>query len=197
MYVCACVWLQHDFIEDFLLLFYTTSAHAYTRGQWVAPESASVDRTVAGVDFATPSGLSQPLFLRWLLLFDDPATETLWLGKATPHEWLEPGERIVVTNAPSRFGNLSFTFVSSNTSVRVDLTFGVRLRGAWPTGGVKVRVRSRLAWPAAGGVTVGGKPWPNELVNVTEQTVHFAEPPPANAAHDIVVSLPPHRSPNK
>ena len=62
-----------------------------------------------------------------------------------------------------------------------------------PGGGVKVRVRSRVAWRAAGvTVTVGGKPWPSALVNATEQTVHFAEPPPADAAHDIVVLLPVH-----
>ena len=123
--------LQHDFVEDFLLLLYTTSAHAYTRGQWVAPESASIDRSTPGVDFATPSGLSQPLFLRWLVLFEDPVTETLWLGKATPHEWLEPGERIAVANAPSRFGNLTFSYVATSASIRVDLTVGDRLRGAW------------------------------------------------------------------
>ena len=185
--------LQHDFVEDFLLLFYTTSAHAYSRGQWVAPESTNVDRAQPSVTFATPSGLSQPIFLRWMLLFDHPITDTLWVGKAIPHEWLEPGERIAVADAPSRFGNLSFSFVASNASVRVDLSFGARLRGAWPAGGVKVRVRSRLAWPAEGGVTVGGKPWPRRLVNATEQTVHFAEPPLADAAHDIVVSVLPHQ----
>lgn len=115
--------LQHDFVKDFLLLFYTTSAHAYSRGQWVAPESTNIDRAQPSVTFATPSGLSQPIFLRWMLLFDDPITNTLWVGKAIPHEWFSPTERISCRDMPSRFGSLSVGFSSTGSQVAAHMTF--------------------------------------------------------------------------
>ena len=37
--------LQADLVEPFLLQFYALSAHAYTRGTFVAPESAFLDRS--------------------------------------------------------------------------------------------------------------------------------------------------------
>jgi hypothetical protein len=39
-----------------------------------------------------------------MLLFDDPITDTLWVGKAVPHEWFSPTERIRCRDMPSRFG---------------------------------------------------------------------------------------------
>ena len=36
--------LQADLIEPFLLQYYALSAHAYTRGSWIAPESTEIDR---------------------------------------------------------------------------------------------------------------------------------------------------------
>jgi hypothetical protein len=158
--------LQHDFVDDFLLAFYTTSAHAYTRGQWVAPESASIDRTQKAVDFATPSGLSVPIFLRWLLVFEDPLSEMLWLGKAVPREWLEAGERLQVADAPTRFGRLSFVFNSAREEITVNVTTADGFR--WPVNGIKLRVRSHRPWL---GVRIGGRTWPAALVNTTEQTV--------------------------
>ena len=179
--------LQHDFIEDFLLLFYTTSAHAYSRGSWVAPESTNVNRAEPSVMFATPSGLSQPIFLRWLLLFDDPISDCLWVGKAIPHEWFSPGEAISAAALPSRFGSLSFDMHSTDDAVRANITFDGSLLAGWPAGGVKVRVRTRMQWAAAGAVMVDGRPW--AATNATEQTIVFAKRPPAGqVAHSIVVT---------
>ena len=48
--------LQHDMVEAFLLQFFALSAHCYTRGTFVAPESAMLDRTQTNVPFATPAG---------------------------------------------------------------------------------------------------------------------------------------------
>ena len=61
--------LQSDFVEAFLLQYYTMAAHGYTRGTNIAPESSYVDRTQQSPSFATPAGLVAPLFLKWLLLF--------------------------------------------------------------------------------------------------------------------------------
>lgn len=37
--------LQADLVEPFLLQFFALSAHAYTRGTFVAPESSLLDRS--------------------------------------------------------------------------------------------------------------------------------------------------------
>jgi hypothetical protein len=178
--------LQHDLIEDFLLLFYTTSAHAYTRGSWVAPESTSVDRAQPSVTFATPAGLSQPIFLRWMLLVDDPIEERLWVGKAIPHEWFSAGETIVATGLPSRFGSVSFNFTTSAREIAVSLSFDARMLASWPAYGVKVRVRSRTRWTASQ-VTVDGRSW--AATNASEQSILLSHPPPSDGAAMIVVSL--------
>jgi hypothetical protein len=47
--------LQADEIEAYLLQYYALSAHAYTRGTWIAPESSPIDRTKSNPSFATPA----------------------------------------------------------------------------------------------------------------------------------------------
>ncbi len=183
--------LQHDFIEDFLLLFFTTSAHAYSRGSWVAPESTNVDRTLPSVKFATPSGLSQPIFLRWMLLFDDPVDDSLWICKAVPREWFTPGEAFRATALPSRFGTLGFEFTSTDAAISANITVDERLRGAWPPGGLILRVRSKMQWSASD-VSVDGKPWPTS--DASKQTILFADPPPSGFVRAIVIGLKPDAS---
>lgn len=62
-----------------------------------------------------------------------------------------------------------------------------RMRSAWPAGGVKLRVRTRVRW-GSNAVAVGGRAW--AAVNATEQTILFAEAPEVGAAQDIVVLMP-------
>ena len=73
--------LQADLVEPFLLQFYALSAHAYTRGTWIAPESTPIDRTKASPPFATPSGLTVPILLKWALVYEHPTTRAVWIGK--------------------------------------------------------------------------------------------------------------------
>jgi hypothetical protein len=78
-----------------------------------------------------------PLITRWLLVFEDPQSETLWLGKGLPRDWLEDGKTTSVSGAPTRWGKVGFTVASHlhNDSIAVKLAlppgrlFGcVRLR---------------------------------------------------------------------
>jgi hypothetical protein len=57
--------LQADLIEPFLLQYFAISAHAYTRGSWIAPESTELDRSKPSVSFCTPAGLTAPILLKW------------------------------------------------------------------------------------------------------------------------------------
>ena len=45
--------LVHDFVERFLLYFFTHSAHTNTRGTFTTPESTTLDRN--GYDYAYES----------------------------------------------------------------------------------------------------------------------------------------------
>ena len=70
--------LQADLVEPFLLQFYALSAHAYTRGTFVAPESALLDRSKVSA-------------YKFLLLFriglsrdpDDKRDDSLGTGKCS------------------------------------------------------------------------------------------------------------------
>jgi hypothetical protein len=63
-----------------------------------------------------------PLLTKWMLVFEDPNSNTLWLAKATPRNWMEDGKTISVTNAPTRWGSISFTLRSHLAESRIDGT---------------------------------------------------------------------------
>jgi len=63
-----------------------------------------------------------PLLTKWMLVFEDPNSNTLWLAKATPRNWMEDGKTISVTNAPTRWGRISFTLRSHLAESRIDGT---------------------------------------------------------------------------
>ena len=136
--------LSADLVEPFLLQYYGLSAHAYTRGTWIAPESASVDRDSEAPSFCAPAGLAAPLNMKYMLLYEEPMTHTLWVGKALPRVWLDEGQRIAVGNATTAYGRVSFVYTSHITSsstvdVRVVWPAG---SGRVPQGGLRVRVRA-------------------------------------------------------
>ena len=181
--------LQHDMVERFLLHFYAISAHAYTRGTWTTPESASiVDRDSPATAYASPGIHSVPMYLKWMLVFEEPETKTLWLGKATPREWLEAEEKPVeVLQATTRYGRVSFSLTASGGSsateggvagggysvavnVTVPVSFGTTRK---PAGGLRVRIRAPLAHAGKlSSVTVDGKPW--KAFDAGAETVDFA-----------------------
>jgi hypothetical protein len=79
--------LQHDMIERFLLHFFAVSAHGYTRGTWTTPESSNLaDRDEPTIPYASTGIHAVPIYLKWMLVFEEPETRTLWLGKATPRD---------------------------------------------------------------------------------------------------------------
>lgn len=103
--------IQHDMIREALLLVYSLVAHQYTRGTWTAPETRNVFHNPAA-PYCTPAQLAVELLTRWMLVFEDPESETLWIGKAIPQEWLTNGKTTAVSGAPTRWGRISFTLAS-------------------------------------------------------------------------------------
>jgi len=148
--------IQHDFTREALLLMYAVMAHQYTRGTWTAPETRPVFLDDPAAPYCTPAQLVVALMTRWMLVFEDPMSDTVWLGKAMPEKWLADGNAISVSDAPTRWGRVGFTMVSHwsqrNIVARVELPSGF---GAI----AKVRLRAPGNLPLKS-VRVNGKPWP-------------------------------------
>ena len=104
--------LQNDMVREYLLLLYSSMAHQYTRGTWTAPETREIDPELEDAPYCTPAELVVPMMTRWMLVFEDPKTEILWLAKGTPRNWLEDGNSIAVSNAPTQWGRVGFSITS-------------------------------------------------------------------------------------
>jgi hypothetical protein len=91
-----------------------------------------------------------------MLVFEEPDSEVLWLAKATPRNWLEDGKTIAVTNAPTRWGRLSFQLHSHLKESRIEAK--LLLPPIPESAQIKLRLRApdghRLR-----AVIVNGKPW--------------------------------------
>ena len=85
--------LQADFPDRFLLHYFTSSAHSYTRGSLTTPESSFLDRSSPSIAYASVGQTIAPIYLKWALIFEDLRSRTLWLGKALPREWLAASVR--------------------------------------------------------------------------------------------------------
>ncbi len=100
--------------------------------------------------------MTVPLLARWMLVFEEPASDVVWLAKGTPRSWLEEGNTIAVSNAPTRWGSLSF-------SLRSHLQAGeIEARLVLPSSPTSTPVKLRLRVPAGHrirSVTANGKPW--------------------------------------
>ncbi len=100
--------IRNDRIRDALLMTYSSMAHQYTRGMWLAPETRKLAKDEWAAPYCGPAQLVAPLMLRWLLVFEDPQSETLWLGKGMPADWLADGKHVEIKAAPTRWGRVGF-----------------------------------------------------------------------------------------
>ena len=181
--------LQHDMIERFLLHYFAMSAHTYTRGTWTAvhpaakrhttpspsplhPDAVAThpDRDVGGTDYVAAGVMTSPTYLKWMLLYEEPDSRTIWLAKALPRDWLAPGtpQPVLVDKATTRYGRVSYRLharVDTQTKAytvyaNVTLPMSYATKSGGPRGGVRLRLRAPL--PHAGklkAVTIGGKSW--------------------------------------
>ena len=58
--------------------------------------------------------------LRWLLVFEDPDAEVLWLGRGMPRPWLSDGKLVSVASAPTRWGRVGFAIQPALSGGRID-----------------------------------------------------------------------------
>jgi hypothetical protein len=147
--------LQHDMVEEFLLVYFALLVQMHTRGTWSVHECVDPDRDRAEhMPFCAPAQVVAPLATRWMLLFEDPQAGTLWLARATPRVWLEHGGRIALTGAPTRHGPLGYVVESRLDEGMVTATVTL------PNGAADVRLRLRVpVTHALTSVEVDGEAW--------------------------------------
>jgi hypothetical protein len=155
---------DNDKPDQLVLSLYGHLAAGMTEGTFVSGEAA----TVAPLDgayyrsmYLPPNGASNAAFLatlRMMLVHEtrggngDPLG--LELAFATPRTWLRPGRRIVVRNAPTSFGPVSYTLEASGTSLQASVTVPERT--------LPRRLELRLRLPPGrriAGVTLAGRPF--------------------------------------
>ena len=156
--------IQQDRIREALLMTYAVMAHQYTRGTWMAPETRNI-LTGVTAPYCTPAQLVVTLMTRWMLVFEDPQSETLWLGRAIPRQWLEDGKTTAVSDAPTRWGRVGFSIVSHLNENTISAT--VRLPSSFPAE-TKLRLRVPGNAPLKS-VTLNGKTYTN--FNPAEETI--------------------------
>ena len=120
---------DNDRSDQLVLSLYGQLAAGMAPGTFVSGEAASVapiGREPFRSMYLPPNGASNASLLETLRLMlvhetrDRRGAPTgLQLAFATPRAWLEPGKRIVVSDAPTSFGPLSFSIASRANSVRV------------------------------------------------------------------------------
>ncbi len=158
--------MQYDFTREYLLLLYSLMAHQYTRGTWTAPETRSFDPNHYTAPYCSPAQMTVPLLTRWMLLFEEPESDVLWLARGTPRAWLEDGQTIAVSNAPTRWGRVSFSLRSHLGNGKIDATLDLPARP--PEALVKLRLRVP-AGHRIRSAQMNGKPW--DQFDASEETV--------------------------
>ena len=91
-------------IDEYLLFLYAHRYHAHTPGSWTAGEVSDLS---GGMPlFCMPAQLTIPLLLRWMMVFDDSAGETLYLARAVPRRWMAGNRPVAMLQAPTRWGRV-------------------------------------------------------------------------------------------
>jgi len=98
--------IQADRIREAQLMMLSHMAHQYTRGMWCAPETRRLAKGEWASAYCSPSQLVMPLMTRWLLAFEDPRDDILWLAKGMPRDWLRGP--VVVERIPTRWGRIGY-----------------------------------------------------------------------------------------
>ena len=130
------IYLRQDDIENFLRYFFNNAMLVVGKNgkfwEHAHPEQYA--------DCTTPDCGTAGWFVlnfRNMLLTEDK--DVLWIAKGTPRAWLEQGEQIAVTDAPTAFGDLSYTITSDVDHDRICVEIDVPSREA--IGQINLRLR--------------------------------------------------------
>lgn len=119
-------FLKYDLVDKFLMLYYGHMAFHQNPGTFMAYEQIDFKDTdgkgrMIRADNCVPSTLVVPHLTRLMLVFEDRENSTIWLNKAVPRRWFEEGKEIIVKDAITSFGKISYKTVSKIASDRTIL----------------------------------------------------------------------------
>jgi hypothetical protein len=146
--------IQIDRVREALLLAYSHMAHQHTRGMWMAPETRKVLSDEEAAPYCSPAQLVVPLMWKWLLLFEEPDADILWLAKGAPRRWLVEGQSFGIAGAPTRWGRVGYRIETQGDAVRARINL--------PAAGIPAETRLRLRPPLERPIRTAlldGKPW--------------------------------------
>jgi hypothetical protein len=147
----ANIYLRQDDVPNFLRFWMNESvsmvgANGKLWEHWRPDQYTTCDNPDNGT-----SGWFLENF-RNLLVMEDG--QNLWLARATPRAWLEPGKKISVTNAPTYFGTVDYEIVSDVDHGKITAT--IKLPTRHPAKAVWLRLRHPTSAPIQR-VVVNGK----------------------------------------
>ena len=118
----ADIYLRQDDIENFIRYFFNNAMLFVGKdGQfWEHAHPENYDNCTAP-DCGTAGWYV--LNFRNMLLTEDE--DILWIAKGTPRSWLAQGEKIAVADAPTAFGDLSYTILSDVDNDRITVEIDV------------------------------------------------------------------------
>ena len=135
---------------------------------------------LSGTNTVAAGVVTAPAYLGWALKFEELETRTLWLGKATPREWLTAGSKaLTASRLTTRYGRVSYVLRATGSGsaytvqANVTLPAGFSAKSTQPAGGVRLRLRVPPEFAGKmNKVTVGGAAWP--AIDAAAETVNFA-----------------------
>ena len=153
VYLPAYVQLmaERDEAERLILTFYSKLGNGQTRNTYVSGEGDTVG-PVPGMalrsSYGSPCSANNTVFLQALRLmlvresfdYDTGAPAALFLAHATPRQWLDTGKRIVVDDAPTCFGPVSYALESDLANKRI--RGEVRMPAGNPADSVIIKLRA-------------------------------------------------------
>jgi hypothetical protein len=188
-------WLINDNPPHAIAQVFDQSTNQMSRGTWTSVEVPALGlNNGLGTGISTWTGMMYAVKLKQLLLWEHPAENVLWVGRACPRVWLAPGERISMNNATTAYGRISIVIEAAAASAGhyyVSLKPSERFVASPPPGGIALRIRSPLFTEGKRimAATVGGKPVPASAINATAETVSFATLPVVGDLASITVTV--------
>lgn len=149
----ATAYLLRDDVKPVIRAFYSYMASAFSHSALEPVEH----RWCWGQYFGPPSTDGAWFELYRNMLVREVDRETLLLAQATPRSWLRPGTEIVVREAPTWFGNVSFT-IRSGSQAEGDIEVSLQLQRREPLKNLLVRIRQSEGRRLQR-VTVNGGKW--------------------------------------
>jgi hypothetical protein len=163
----ATAYLLRDEPKAAIRSFYSLMACGFSNGQLTPLEH----RWAHPQYYGPPSTDGAWFEIYRKMLIHEIGDDTLMIGQAIPRVWLENGKQINVKNAPTYFGEISFSIKGISDMNVIDATIGLSDRN--PPKELWIRFRHPEEKPIRS-VIVNGQPWEN--FDIEKETIIISEP---------------------